>query len=144
MEANTKTKLKTYLKIYDERDPKAIISTYLTRYQHSLLAKFKLGILPLEIESGRWKDTPLEYRQCKLCKECLLGDEFHFAFYCDKLQEERTNMFVELCNITDIDVESNEVQLLKDIFQRDCLKTLGRHIEILYSRRKELLYSREK
>ena len=81
LEASTKTKLRTYLDIYDESDPKALIATYLSRSQWSLLAKLKLGILPLEIESGRWKDGALEERLCRLCNDRLLGNEYHFVLY---------------------------------------------------------------
>ncbi len=52
LEASTKSKLHTYFEIYDIEDPKALISTYLTQSQCSILSKLKLGILPLEIEVG--------------------------------------------------------------------------------------------
>ena len=39
------------------------------RQQRSILAKFRAGVLPLQNEIGRWHNTPLESRLCKLCKQ---------------------------------------------------------------------------
>ncbi len=117
LEANTKTKLRTFLEIYNANDPKALISTFLTRSQRSLLSKLKLGILPLEIESGRWKDDALEDRTCKLCNIGLLGNEYHFVMFCDKLQKERTQMYIDLCNKSDINVYAPQEVHLKTMFQ---------------------------
>ena len=117
LEASTEPKLRTYLDIYNNEDTKALISTSLSRSQRSLLSKLKLGILPFEIECGRWKDDPIETRLCRLCCDGLHGDEYHFTLFCDKLIEERTAMFSEL-------VEKSE-DLLKSLFQRDHLKTTG-------------------
>ena len=141
LEAYTKTKLRTYLEIYNNEDPKALISTFLTRSQHSLLSKLKLGILPLEIECGRWKDDPIENRTYRLCDSALLGDEYHFTLFCNELKPERTAKFVDLVGNPDIDVHSNQEVILKAMFQRENLKTTGRHIEVMYCRRKELLYN---
>ena len=104
----------------------------MSRSQRSLLSKFKLGVLPLEIESGHWKDVPLEYRQCNMCKENLLGDKFHFTFWCDKLSDKRTNMFVEPHEKSEYCKTDKEKDMMKYIFQRECLKITGRHIEIMY------------
>ncbi len=34
----------------------------------SYLAQYQCGILPLEIETGRWQNKPVEERICKVCE----------------------------------------------------------------------------
>ena len=52
LEVETKTKLRTFLKIYDAEEPKTLVKANLTHRQWSLTAKLKIGILPLELEIG--------------------------------------------------------------------------------------------
>ena len=142
VEATTKTKLRTFLDIYNANEPKALILTFMSRSQRSLLSKLKLGILPLEIESGRWKDDAIEERICRLCNDQLLGDEYHFVLFCDSLVDERTQFYIELCNRVDMDVHAPQEAQLKCMFEKESLKTTGKHIEIMFNRRKELLYQK--
>ena len=51
------------------------------RYR-SALAKLRFGILPLEIEVGRFHDIPEYCRLCKLCDMQCVENERHFLFDC--------------------------------------------------------------
>ena len=76
----------------------------LSRNQRSLLAQIRLGILPLHVETGRFRNikdditgnyrkTKLEERLCTVCKLNLIEDEFHFVCVCRKYEKERNVMF---------------------------------------------------
>ncbi len=43
---------------------------------------YRCGILPLEIETGRWQNKPVEERICKVCESDEVENEFHFIFSC--------------------------------------------------------------
>ena len=58
------------------------------RQQRSILAKFRAGVLPLQNEIGRWHNTPLESRLCKLCKQ-EIENEIHFVLDCPKYKDTR-------------------------------------------------------
>ena len=98
LEAHSQTKLRTFVQIYNELEPKAIIQANLPCNHRSLLSKLKLGVLPLAIETGRWKDTPLELRTWKVCDKGFLEDEFHFLLHCDAYVQTQTEFFAELEN----------------------------------------------
>ena len=49
----------------------------LSRYERSVLSKFRSGSLPLQIEVGRYNKTPLKDRICGLC-QLDVEDEVHF------------------------------------------------------------------
>ncbi len=51
--------------------------TFGWRY-HCLL--ISCGILPLEIETGRWQNKPVEERICKVCESGKVENEFYFIF----------------------------------------------------------------
>ena len=50
------------------------------------------GCLPLEVERGRYTQTPYEMRTCKLCLMAV-EDQRHFLLFCPALQQERNLLF---------------------------------------------------
>jgi len=50
------------------------------------LCKLRTVNHKLPIETGRYKNVPRQDRHCTLCRESLLGDEFHIIFRCAKLR----------------------------------------------------------
>ena len=65
----------------------------ITRYQRSLMAQFRLWILPLEIEVGRYRNIPLANRICQMCTANAVEDEIHFLCECASYSEYRLNLF---------------------------------------------------
>ena len=54
----------------------------ISKYQRSVFAQFRCGILPLEIEVGRYQDISLPERTCQVCGQAV-EDEIHFLLTCD-------------------------------------------------------------
>ena len=50
----------------------------LPRYERSTLSKLRCGSLPLNIETQRFRNEPLETRVCILCSSHKIQDEMHF------------------------------------------------------------------
>ncbi len=42
------------------------------RMHSAILAQFRSGILPLRIETGRWKNENIEDRVCMVCEENIV------------------------------------------------------------------------
>ena len=53
----------------------------ISRGERSVLAQLRLGILPINIEIGRYKNQPINERLCPFCPD-QIEDEFHFLFVC--------------------------------------------------------------
>ncbi len=49
----------------------------MNRKHRSYLAQYWCGILPLEIETGRWQNKPVEEKICKVCESGEVENEFH-------------------------------------------------------------------
>ena len=72
-----KPKLRNYTKFKHDIN----VEDYLvksTRSQRSLLAQLRIGILPLQIEVGRYYRKQLNERLCLICSDNVIEDECHF------------------------------------------------------------------
>ncbi len=79
---NSKPKLRTY-KIYKSTlVPEDYVLRLMSRYHRSTFAKFRCGILPLNVEVGRYRGVKLENRTCPLCKNGV-ETEIHFLLECN-------------------------------------------------------------
>ncbi len=68
------SKLSTYIKFkccYG-KDPYAC--TVYNRGHRAILAKFRSGILPLSIETGRFQNIPREFKLCTMCNDNVIQD----------------------------------------------------------------------
>ena len=86
---NRKPKLRTFSQIHDFDHFQSLVSSNISRYQRSLVAQLKFGILPLKIETDRYQGIPLEQRICKLCDSNSIETELHFLFHCNALSDAR-------------------------------------------------------
>ena len=77
-----KPKLRTYRKFKTTVNLESYISNYTKPIERSLVGQIRFGILPLEIETGRYKSVPPGDRLCKCCSLELVEDEIHFLFIC--------------------------------------------------------------
>ena len=78
-------KLRTYRQFKTSLTTSQYVINLSNREQRSLLAKFRCGTLPLEIELGRFSKpkTPLSDRICKHCNTNNIEDEVHFLTICN-------------------------------------------------------------
>ena len=91
----SKTKLRTYTIVKSTLNTETYLKLNLVKCERSTLAQFRLGVLTLEIETGRYKRKKEENgsmrkldvneRLCKLCSENEVEDEIHFLLKFPKL-----------------------------------------------------------
>ena len=130
------SKLRTY-RLYKDRlvtEP-YVTDASITRYERSLYAKLRSGTLPLEVETGRYKQKPLEERICKLCKSGI-EDEIHFLIDCDFYTDLRYNMFNEMSNVHDDYVEQPSLVKFILLMYSKNVKIVANTIFKMYMRRK--------
>ena len=75
-------KLRTYVNLSITGQDKAYIYKPLSFIQRKSLAKFRLGVLPLRIETGRYEYPKLAENQrlCQICGQNVIENEMHFCF----------------------------------------------------------------
>ena len=64
----------------------------LSKYQRSVFAQYRCGILPLQIEIGRYRNIELSNRTCQICN-AEVEDEIHFLLTCDAYAEARNKLY---------------------------------------------------
>ena len=70
-----------------DNTPAEYVMMNISKYQRSLFAQFRSGILPLEIEIGRYRNIPLELRVCKMCHLGVVENKMHFLCECPRYSE---------------------------------------------------------
>ena len=103
-----KPKLRTYITFKDEFAVEEYVKFNKSRHARSLLAQFRLGILPLKIETGRFNNLAVEQRICDLCTTKHIEDEKHFLCNCplyltprQKLYEAANSLFPPFNNLNE-------------------------------------------
>ena len=94
-----KPKLDLYCKIKTDYIPENYCNITLKKRHRSLLAKLRLGVLPINLELGRYKQIPRNERWCPLCKTNKIENEFHIIFECPVYDPERCNLLHHAENI---------------------------------------------
>ena len=108
-----KPKLRTFVLIKHSYGEEKYVRTPLSKQQRSLCAQLRAGILPLHLETGRYRGTPEEERVCVYCNMDI-ENEFHFLFYCPLYHELRSRLF-DKCENLDL-LWLNDADRLKWLF----------------------------
>ena len=89
---HTKDKLRTYNMFKWTYETEEYVSSNIRKNVRSLISQFRLGILPLQIEIGRYRGIPLEERTCSFCNN-VVEDEFHVLCKCPLYEEYRKELY---------------------------------------------------
>ena len=100
---------------YAKLKPELVCELYLEHdnpESRKLLAMLRGGTNRLRIETGRWKNIPVEQRTCEICLSCdQVEDEAHFLLDCGVYNVVRERMFDEIFQRTGHQLD---VRLMKD------------------------------
>ena len=101
-------KLRYYNLYKFDREPADYVFFNVSKFHRSLFAQFRAGILPLEIEVGRYRNALLKDRICKLCTLNIVEEEIHFLCDCTKYVTIRNILYVKIANTNPLfqDMES--------------------------------------
>ena len=88
-----KPKLRTYITFKDTYEQENYLKINLSRTERSYLAQFRCGILPIRIETGRFRGEAVGERICTLCESGNVEDELHFVLHCGKYADLREALF---------------------------------------------------
>ena len=92
-----KQKLRTYAFFKHDLQVEPYILSQISRAKSSIYSQFRMGILPLEVEAGRYMRKELSQRTCKLCN-LEVDDEIHFLCFCPTLIQTR-QLYLNLLNL---------------------------------------------
>ena len=122
-EWNSARYLKPKLRLYNMFKSGLVQEPYITmnvpKHKRSLFAQLRAGILPLHIETGRFVDTKLNDRICRICGNGEIEDEIHFITSCSAYSDLRDILFTKAANdnpeFISYDVLDSFVYLMNDL-----------------------------
>ena len=88
-----KPKLRYYNIFKSDLLPEEYLNLHIQKYQRSLFAQFRAGILSLHVETGRFRNLPLEQRFCVLCDKSEVEDEYHLLCQCAVYRDLRRKLY---------------------------------------------------
>ena len=139
-EIQNKPKLRTYVLFKNNVNIESYVKKHMQKRTRSCFAQFRLGILPLHIETGRYDNTPLLARTCKLCESEQIEDEYHFLMVCPVYTELRLQLFqkssILISNFETSSDTDNFVSLVKS-----SQKYVAQFVDAAYQRRRNILYT---
>ncbi len=135
-----KPKLRTYIRYKESVCTEKYVMFLDSRYSRSLFAQFRHGILPLRIETGRYKNLPLEERLCELCNIGAVEDEKHFLCECIIYVKPRTQLYNKVTIINpSFSHFDNEEKLI--FLMKKCWKEVSIYIQCAWKIRQNCLYN---
>lgn len=130
-------KLRTYRTFKSVFGLEPYVSICMNNKYRSVIAQLRSGILPLEVETGRWRGIELENRLCQLCSSGCVEDEAHFLFSCDFYTNERQRFAQQCCeNFDNLTTSEKFVMLM----QENNVLTFGKFLWQIYEKRKEKIF----
>jgi len=136
----TKPKLRTYVLFKENYCTENYVKYCMSRQQRSLIAQLRLGILPIHIETGRFRGTKLEDRICQLCDIQEVEDEIHFVCKCNLFKGLREIMYRTVQDKhADFYMYDNKEKFIH-LAQKEW-KILGNYLVEAWSERTNKLYS---
>jgi hypothetical protein len=110
------------------------------RKHRSLLSQLRLGILPLEIETGRWKSIDEPNRLCKLCSSDKVENEHHFLFECQPYSLLRNTFYTNINCSTEEIGRMNVQKKWEIVMCPENVKCTAKYVCSLYEMRQSLVF----
>ena len=135
-----KPKLRSYKKFKYNMDTTDYVKWTTSKYDRSIQAKFRCGILQLHVETGRFNQTKLEDRICQLCNLNSIEDECHFLCECPLYNELRKTMYDFVIfkddNFVNMSTEQKFIELMSNYNMRVC-----KYLKAAWDKRQSKLYN---
>jgi len=136
-----KPKLRTYITFKNKINTEPYVNCLMSKRARSLFTQFRHVILPLRIETGRFRNLPVEQRICELCELDMVEDEVHFLCTCPFYVKARLLLFNKAADLDDnfvnLDVGSKFVFPMKNVW-----KEVSKCIIVAWDIRQNVLYRR--
>ena len=133
-------KLRTYKCPKQNSGTEFYVKAIENRKRHSIIAKLRLGILPINIETGRYKREEISKRTCPNCPTDV-EDETHFITKCPAYNKERKILYTEFEKRNNLSLErmNNSEQLFLLLNINNIINQTGIYIEQSMEKRKDLM-----
>ena len=135
-----KPKLRTYCLFKEVYTTEHYVKYIDQKCQRSLMSQIRSGVLPLQIEVGRYHNIPLDNRTCQVCNTGVIEDEFHFVCICPHYTRLRNVMYESAKKINDNFEGLDDKEKFIFLFKHSQM-SVSRYIRDAWYTRKSILYT---
>ena len=131
-------KLRTYRTYKTEPGVEPYLLLNVSRLQRRTLAKLRIGVLPLALETGRQSrpSIPLDQRLCKMCNINVIESEVHFLVICPLYEDQRVLLFDKACELNVVFNELNVAEKMSYLMNEARLQgCLAKTVDAMFNRR---------
>lgn len=134
-------KLRTYKLFKATYDVEAYVKMVLPKCHRSALAKFRCGVAPIRLETGRYERLPLGERLCPLCNVGI-ENELHVLTFCPVYNDFRDHMYTKAREHSEnFDSFSDTMKMCFILSSDLCVKVTAKTCWEILKRGRNLLYS---
>lgn len=137
-------KLRTYVTFKDQLKPESYVISFISKFQRSSIAQLRCGILPLAMETERWKPKnirkPPDQRICLLCDINEPEDEFHFLFSCNKFSALREIFIKECQKAVPYFNNLDRAQKFTEVMEEKLIVPFSRFVSEIILMRRSIMY----
>ena len=114
----------------------------INRKQRQALAKFRCGVAPIRVETGRFVNENINDRLCILCNNGEIENEEHCIIRCNIYNDIRQQLYSEACTVDDNFINYNDEEKfiflmsnyqMVDKISKACLDILKRRANEIYN-----------
>ncbi len=131
-------KLRTYKIFKKSLEIEDYLKYNLSRAERSILAQFRLGVLPLRLETGRFVREDIDKRICTFCNNGEIENEAHFLLRCNVYDEIRNLILGESIDKITNYTNMSENEKIISIINGNCRKH-AKYLVAAFDKRKLLL-----
>ena len=136
----SKPKLRTYVIFKDIYQPEPYVMSFMNRKRRSILAQLRCGILPLQLEVGRWHNKDECDRLCLLCDDGEVENEKHFLLQCKYFNDERAILYQCMIDRVPNFVSLSDNDKLKLFMSKDHVQVFSKYLYTIYERRQNKIF----
>ena len=137
-----RNKLRTYRTFKFEIFTEDYVNSHMKRCFRRAYCLFRFVCAPITIETGRYKNTPLDQRICPLCDSNLIEDEFHCFMVCTFYDALRSDLFIKINTIDPLFSNFPEIQKFIYMFSNgDLCNYVAKFAYRILLKRKEFLFN---
>ncbi|MEW8544936.1 MAG: reverse transcriptase family protein, partial [Candidatus Thiodiazotropha sp.] len=138
---NQSNKLRTYRNFKTEYVTERYVKVLLSKSERSAMAKFRCGVAPLRIETGRFERLPVEQRLCFHCSGHV-EDELHVLTECPLYQDLRDNLYERASDVQEnFSTFSNLEKLSFIMSSNDLVKISAKTCNDILIRRRNFIFN---
>ena len=103
-------------------------------------AKFRCGVAPLKVETGRYLGQPLEARICPFCPN-RIEDEQHVILHCPAYDSLRQHLFRKASNLCEGFCRNDDIEKIIVLFStKSLVRIVAKTCFLILRKRNNLLY----